>query len=66
MSGYRETLDCLKRFRARAAKDGAPGTAELDAIDSEVLALIDEVTAAARAAPMPPLEDLTTDVYINY
>lgn len=66
VSRYRETLDCLKRFRARAAKDGAPGTAELDAIDREVLGLIDEVTAAARAAPMPPLEELTTDVYINY
>ena len=66
VSGHRETMDCLKRFRASAAKNAAPEAAELDAIDGEVLALIDAAAAAARAAPMPGIEELTTDVYIRY
>ena len=66
VSGHRETMDCLKRFRASAAKNAAPETAELDAIDQEVLALIDAAALAARAAPMPGIEELTIDVYIRY
>jgi acetoin:2,6-dichlorophenolindophenol oxidoreductase subunit alpha len=66
VSRHRESLDCLKRFRARAAKDGTPTGGELDAIDEQVLALIDDVTAAARSALLPPVEDLTTDVYVTY
>ncbi len=62
----RESMDCLKRFRARMRADGALGDPELDAIDAESLALIDRIVLEAKAAP-PPLEaDLYTDVYINY
>jgi len=39
---------------------------ELTAIDDEILALLDEKVAAAKAAPEPPGEALYTDVYINY
>ncbi len=60
----RAEKDCLKRFRARVAHD-IP-TAELDAIDAEVLRLIDDAVAHAVAAPEPLPEDLTTDVYIRY
>lgn len=63
---HRETMDCLKRFRARMATDGALPAAELDAIDREVVALIDSAVAEAKAAPLPTEADLTTDVYINY
>ncbi len=62
----RETMDCLKRFRNRMQSDSALSAGELDAIDTEVLELIDTAVAAAKAAPLPPLSDLTTDVYISY
>jgi pyruvate dehydrogenase E1 component alpha subunit len=62
----RETMDCLKRFRARVEADGSVPAARLDAIDAEVLALIDRAVAEAKAAPPPPESELTTDVYINY
>jgi pyruvate dehydrogenase E1 component alpha subunit len=62
----RETMDCLKNFRERVTADGLASADELDAIDREVLALIDEAVAAARAAPPPTEADLTTDVYVSY
>lgn len=62
----RETMDCLKRFRARMETDRAVSAAELDAIDAEVLALIDRCVAEAKAAPLPAESELTTDVYIRY
>ena len=40
--------------------------AELDAVDKEVLRLIDDAVAAAKAAPLPSPEELLTDVYVAY
>jgi pyruvate dehydrogenase E1 component alpha subunit len=62
----RESMDCLKRFRARVDADRRVPAAELDAIDAEVLAVIDRAVAEARAAPAPVEADLYTDVYIHY
>ena len=62
----RETMDCLKRFRARSDADGLLPGAELDAIDREVIALIETAVSAAKAAPLPSEADLTSDVYISY
>ncbi len=62
----RETMDCLKRFRARVEKDGLLPLAQLDAIDAEVLALIDAAVAAAQSAPAPTDADVLTDVYVSY
>ena len=63
----RVSMDCLKRFRARMEADGGPlSAADLDAIDAQVLAEIDAAVAAAKAAPLPPESELTTDVYISY
>ena len=39
---------------------------ELAAIDKSVLALIEDSVQQAKAAPLPTLADLTTDVYVNY
>jgi TPP-dependent pyruvate/acetoin dehydrogenase alpha subunit len=63
---FRETRDCLKRFRQRMQSDEALSLQALDSIDAEVLALIDDAVVQARAAPLPPESDLTTDVYIQY
>jgi TPP-dependent pyruvate/acetoin dehydrogenase alpha subunit len=62
----REQKDCLKRFAARVTGEGLVGAGELAAIDDEVMRLIEDAVAQAKAAPDPLPEDLTTDVYIKY
>ena len=62
----RATRDCIKEFAARVSEAGAVSAAEFEAIDKEVVALIDDAVASAAAAPLPTLEDLTTDVYVTY
>jgi len=58
--------DPLKRFAATVTKAGIVGTAELESIDKEVLALIEKSVVEAKAAPQPDPEDLLTDVYVSY
>jgi pyruvate dehydrogenase E1 component alpha subunit len=60
----RAEQDCLQIFRA--AVQEKIREAELDAIDAEVQEQVDEAVAAARAAAYPAVENVTTDVYINY
>ncbi len=62
----RETMDCLKNFRARVTAEGWLADADLERVDGEVLALIDESVASARAAAPPAADDLLTDVYVSY
>lgn len=62
----RETRDCLRHFRASVTEAGLLEHGDLDAIDSEVLALIDEAVGEARKAERPTAEDVLLDVYINY
>jgi pyruvate dehydrogenase E1 component alpha subunit len=62
----RQTMDCLKRFRARAEADRSIAQAELDAIDAEAVALIDAAVKDAKASPPPVESDLYSDVYIQY
>jgi acetoin:2,6-dichlorophenolindophenol oxidoreductase subunit alpha len=63
---FRETRDCLKRFRERMRAEGTLPGALLDSVDAEVLALIDSAVSQAKAAPLPAESELTTDVYIHY
>jgi len=62
----RESMDCLKRFRERMKAERALDGAALDAVDAEVLELIDRAVREARAAPAPTEADLATDVYVRY
>lgn len=62
----REECDCLKIFTAKATAAGLVTAAELEAIDKEVAALIDEAVAKALAAPNPTEADLLTNVYVSY
>ncbi|MEE4192882.1 MAG: thiamine pyrophosphate-dependent dehydrogenase E1 component subunit alpha [Halieaceae bacterium] len=62
----RDKYDCLKNFRAKVAETGDVSSEELDAIDAEVMALIDQAVDEAKAAPRPTAEEVTNDVYINY
>ncbi|MBV8653365.1 MAG: thiamine pyrophosphate-dependent dehydrogenase E1 component subunit alpha, partial [Alphaproteobacteria bacterium] len=58
--------DCIKMFAERVVEAGVFGREELDAVDREVRALIEEAVVSAKAAPLPGARDLLTDVYVSY
>ncbi len=62
----RETKDCLKQFAARVTAGGEISLAELEQIDRESQAHIDEAVRCAKADPKPTAADLLTDVYVSY
>lgn len=62
----RANRDCLKIFRAKVTEAGVLSDDELNAIDAEVMTLIDEAVDEAVAAPFPDSSELTTDVYVSY
>jgi pyruvate dehydrogenase E1 component alpha subunit len=62
----RETRDCITRFAQKVTSAGLLGPAELETIDREVIALIDDSVAKAKAAAKPTAADLLTDVYVSY
>ena len=66
MEDNRANHDCLKKLAAQLTGAGIATAAELAAIDTEVLAIIDHAVVEAKAAPMPVAADLLTDVYVNY
>ena len=61
----REHRDCLKLFRAKVTGAGVISDKEFDAVDVEVMALIEDTVVQAKLAPLPDLASLTTDVYVN-
>jgi pyruvate dehydrogenase E1 component alpha subunit len=62
----RRTKDCLMLYRRRVTGAGLVADGDLDAVDTEVRALIDEAVAEAKAAPEPQPDDLLTHVYVSY
>jgi acetoin:2,6-dichlorophenolindophenol oxidoreductase subunit alpha len=62
----RETRDCLKKFRASVTGAKLLSDADLDSVDSDVLAAIESAVGAARTAARPTPEDVLADVYIAY
>lgn len=62
----RDTRDCLKIFRASVTGAKLLDDADLDQIDSEVMASIEAAVADARAADRPTPADVLVDVYISY
>ena len=62
----RNEKDCLMQFRRHVTADGDISAAELDAIDAEVLAMINDSVVRAKADPKPGPEELLTDVYVSY
>ncbi|EIU3500436.1 ABC transporter substrate-binding protein [Pseudomonas aeruginosa] len=63
---YRETRDCLKQFRERTCHAGLLSASDLDAIDAEVEARIEEAVQRAKNDPKPEPDDLLRDVYVSY
>jgi acetoin:2,6-dichlorophenolindophenol oxidoreductase subunit alpha len=62
----RANRDCLKIFRAKVTEAKVLANAELDAIDAEVMELIEQSVLEAKAAPLPGPEQLLADVYVSY
>lgn len=62
----RSTKDCLMLYRRGVTAAGLVADGDLDAVDTEVRALIDEAVVDAKAAPEPQPDDLLTDVYVSY
>ena len=59
--------DALPRFRLAVTEASLLTQEELDAIEADVLAVIEDATQAGLAAPQPdPARDLTRDVYVKY
>jgi pyruvate dehydrogenase E1 component alpha subunit len=66
LEDIRANKDCIKMFSQRVTEAGVISRGELDAIDREVVAEIQQAVASAKAAPLPTAADLTTDVYVSY
>jgi acetoin:2,6-dichlorophenolindophenol oxidoreductase subunit alpha len=62
----RRTRDCLLGFAQRVTDAGILDAGELDAVDAEVRALIEDAVSEARAASDPDASDVHTDVYVSY
>jgi pyruvate dehydrogenase E1 component alpha subunit len=56
--------DPVKIYRERLKQFGIAESA-ITAIETDVLRIVDAATEACKAAPMPPLDILTTDVYAD-
>lgn len=66
LDDIRANKDCLKIFGKTVTAAGVIKAEELAAIDREALDLIETAVKEAKAAPLPTLADLTTDVYVSY
>ena len=66
VQALRRDHDCLMRFRQRVAEAGLIESEILDRIDAETADHIESCVVAARTAPRPGPDQLTTDVYVSY
>jgi pyruvate dehydrogenase E1 component alpha subunit len=56
--------DPIKIYRERLLQFGVKESV-IAGIDTEVRKIVDDATEACKAAPMPPMDILTTDVYAD-
>jgi TPP-dependent pyruvate/acetoin dehydrogenase alpha subunit len=62
----RETRDCLKKFRASVTGAKLLSDSDIDAIDTDALAAIENAVQASRSAARPKPENVLDNVYISY
>ena len=62
----REARDCLANFAKRVTSAGLANPTDLQKIDQESAALIEDAVTQAKKAPKPVTADLLTDVYESY
>jgi pyruvate dehydrogenase E1 component alpha subunit len=58
--------DPLPRFRKGVTEAKLLDDADLDSVEKEVLAEVEDAVAAAGAAPLPDIKALERDVYVRY
>jgi pyruvate dehydrogenase E1 component alpha subunit len=58
--------DCIQRFRKVVVSQGSLTEAELDAIDAKAKQAIEEAVTFADASPTPQMQEVITDVYVNF
>lgn len=58
--------DSIQSFRAVVAQHGWLTSEELEAIDREAVEAVREAVAFAESSPLPRVEEVTSDVYVNY
>jgi acetoin:2,6-dichlorophenolindophenol oxidoreductase subunit alpha len=66
VESLRRDHDCLALFRQRVTGAALLEATELDEIDSEVAAEVEEAVTAAQSAPPPQAEALHENVYVSY
>ncbi|MFO0993259.1 MAG: thiamine pyrophosphate-dependent dehydrogenase E1 component subunit alpha [Hyphomicrobiales bacterium] len=66
LDDIRANRDCIKLFSSRIVEAGVVTPAELEKIDKEAAALIEEAAAFAKSTPSPAPAELLTDVYVSY
>jgi acetoin:2,6-dichlorophenolindophenol oxidoreductase subunit alpha len=62
----RAERDCVRLFASNVISAKLLNQGDLEAIDREVEALIEDAVARAKGAPRPESADLLTDVYVSY
>jgi len=60
-----QSRDCIVRMRAHLLKSEALTAAELDSIEADARARIDEAVEFAEQGPLPEPWEITTDVYVT-
>jgi TPP-dependent pyruvate/acetoin dehydrogenase alpha subunit len=63
---FRAESDCLMKMRKQVTEAGIFSAEDLDAIDTEILGLIDRSVQSARTGPVPTADIMHSDVYISY
>jgi acetoin:2,6-dichlorophenolindophenol oxidoreductase subunit alpha len=66
VEALRRERDPLMHFRKRVTEGGLLESQRLDALDDEIVAMIDAVTHRAKSSAAPAPERLLTDVYVSY
>ena len=66
MADTRETKDPLRIFWAKVVEAGLLEKSQIEQLDAEAEALVEDAVQAALDAPAPPPEALHTDVYTAY
>jgi pyruvate dehydrogenase E1 component alpha subunit len=66
VKNIRESRDCIEALARVIVNSALASVVELEQIDREVSAQVDEAIEFARSAPYPAPADLLTDVYVSY
>lgn len=61
----RKRADPIELVKSRIVEQGWATEKELKAIEKEIRQQVDEMTEKAKQAPLPPVEELYHDIYVE-